>query len=222
MMDDGSASLEESLAMLRASHAQGVTDVVLTPHFYALYDNPTHFLEKRHKRLTELQEALEGEQDVPHLIPGVEVRYFEGITEMEELPEMRIKGTTCLLLELPFTRWTPRVLEDVIELGHRREFTVILAHVERYPELGRKGTPERLLSEGILFQSNAEFFLGRFKAGKALRMLGTGRIHLLGSDSHNMTTRPPNLGAAYDVIAKKYGDEMPEMIYRNGQHLLQR
>ena len=34
-MDDGSRSVEESLAMLRAQAAQGVTTVMATPHFYA-------------------------------------------------------------------------------------------------------------------------------------------------------------------------------------------
>ena len=33
-MDDGSDSINTSLAMLRAEHTQGVNRVVLTPHFY--------------------------------------------------------------------------------------------------------------------------------------------------------------------------------------------
>ena len=33
-MDDGSASLEESIAMLRMEAEQGITQVVATPHFY--------------------------------------------------------------------------------------------------------------------------------------------------------------------------------------------
>lgn len=34
-IDDGSASLEESIAMLRMEAEQGITHVIATPHFYA-------------------------------------------------------------------------------------------------------------------------------------------------------------------------------------------
>ena len=36
-VDDGSKSIEQSLAMLKEEENQGVTDVVLTPHYRADY-----------------------------------------------------------------------------------------------------------------------------------------------------------------------------------------
>lgn len=42
-MDDGSRSTEESLQMLTALAAQGVTDVAATPHFYASENGRTAF-----------------------------------------------------------------------------------------------------------------------------------------------------------------------------------
>ena len=46
-MDDGSASLSESIAMLREAFQQGITHVVATPHFYPQKDSPEEFLRRR-------------------------------------------------------------------------------------------------------------------------------------------------------------------------------
>ena len=43
-MDDGSSSIEESLAMARESARQGVRLIAATPHFYATEENPHRFL----------------------------------------------------------------------------------------------------------------------------------------------------------------------------------
>ena len=46
-LDDGSANVEESIAMLRAEAEQGITRVVATPHFYIRRDDPEAFLARR-------------------------------------------------------------------------------------------------------------------------------------------------------------------------------
>ena len=46
-VDDGSTSVEESIAMLRMLSRQGVSHVVATPHFYPNYDDPEQFLRRR-------------------------------------------------------------------------------------------------------------------------------------------------------------------------------
>ena len=39
-IDDGSASLEESIELLKREAEQGINHVVATPHFYAQHDTP--------------------------------------------------------------------------------------------------------------------------------------------------------------------------------------
>ena len=48
-VDDGSPSVEDSLAMLRKEAEQDVWQVLATPHFYANVDSPDSFLQKRRK-----------------------------------------------------------------------------------------------------------------------------------------------------------------------------
>lgn len=217
-MDDGSTSLEMSLQMLQRMEEQGVCCVVATPHFYATKDNPSHFLNKRKARLAELQKGRNTR--IPLVIAGAEVQYFEGITVMEELPYMRIEDTPGLLLEMPFCTWSDRMLEDILTIQDRADFRVILAHIERYIRYQKEGTIEMLVRHGVMIQSNASFFLERQTSRRAMQLLEQNCIHLLGSDCHNLTTRPPNVGAAYDLIGKKCGYKAVKSILSHGLALL--
>lgn len=210
-MDDGSRSPEESVRMLREEIKQGISDVVLTPHYYAERETPQNFLLRRAEACEKLYNAMttspEGEQ-LPRLFIGAEVRMFSGISNMELLPELSVRGTDYILLEMPFEPWPESVFRELREIG-ARGLSPVIAHLEAYRRL-QKGTDnmERLMDSGVLIQCNAEFFLQGFKSRKAFQLLKEGRIQLLGSDCHNMTSRPPNLGKALKVIEKKMGEDV--------------
>ena len=63
-----------------------------------------------------------------------------------------------------------------------------------------------------MVQANASFFLHGSTRALALKLLRQDKIHLLGSDCHNLTTRPPLLGEAIGVIRQKLGEEVLERI----------
>ncbi len=219
-MDDGSSSPKESAEMLAACVEQGIERIVLTPHFYANRDNPSHFLAKRARSFEKLKEAMQG-LPCPELIPAAEVEYFEGITAMQELTDMRIGSSRGLLIEMPFAPWTSRVVRDIIEINNQREFRVVLAHVERYMKFVKKETLYQLIEEGVRMQSNASFFdEGFLGTSKAIKAFDQGFIHLLGSDCHNTSTRKPNLKDACDLLVKKRGPEALAHIMSRGAHIL--
>ena len=56
-MDDGSKNIRQSLAMLHRERKQGVSDVILTPHFYASQESPQKFLHRRAEAVSVLAEA---------------------------------------------------------------------------------------------------------------------------------------------------------------------
>ena len=74
------------------------------------------------------------------------------------------------------------------------------------------GIPARLEKLPVMVQANAEFFLRRFTAPMAMRMLKRGQIHVLGSDCHNLTSRRQNLGEALQRIQKKLGQDAIDYI----------
>ena len=203
-MDDGSESAEETSCMLRLSRQQGVDTIVATPHFYALQDNPEEFLRRRQ----EAWEKVEYDpQTMPRLLLGAEVTYFAGLSHSEDLDKLCIGDNKMLLIEMPFRAWNKHEIEDVCALL-RQGILPVMAHINRYMKKGQIPTHgQRLLSEGVLFQSNADFFLEGLSRARAFRMLKAGQIHFLGSDSHNMTRRISRMDEVEKAIEKKLGSE---------------
>ena len=197
-IDDGSRSVEESVCMLAQSARQGINQMVATPHFYPMESSPEQFLRRRATAEKALRAAWQ--PDVPALRMGAEGYYLDGISRNEMLEELRIEGTELLLLEMPFSAWSERMLREVQELQSRSGITVLLAHIERYLRFQKPTVWEDLRQAGVLMQSNGEFFLHWRTRKKALRMLKAGQIHMLGSDCHNLESRPPNLGQALERL----------------------
>lgn len=197
-MDDGSKSVEESLKMLEAIAEQGISRVAATPHFYAGENGPETFLRRRAAAAKALRKHWR--VGLPRLLLGAEVGFFEGISRADGLEALRVEGTELLLLEPPLSVWPDRLVGEVLELCRRPGIRVVLAHVERYMDLQSPECWDRLLGAGALSQCNAGFFLRRRTRRKALRMLRQGRVHFIASDCHNLSVRPPRLGAALEII----------------------
>ena len=219
-MDDGSQSVHESESMLESLKSQGATCVIATPHFLANEESVEDFLMRRRASY----EMLMRNRDCGQLrvICGAEVKYYPGIAKMKDLEKLAIENTKFLLLEMPMTRWTEYTVKELIELAGVRGLTIIMAHIERYLNLQAKGTIERLYENGLLMQVNASFFERIGSRRKALRMLGSGMIHFIGSDCHNMTTRPPRLDSAYSIIEKNFGEYYISQMNEFGYHALGR
>ena len=207
-IDDGSASVEESLGLLRMEAEQGVRRVVATPHFYAQVDAPKPFLERRAAAVRRLREAMEAFPELPRLSVGAEVHYFSGIGDADILPELAIDNCTHVLVEMPMAVWTDRMYRELENIHDHFGLTPIIAHVDRYiGPVKTYGIPECLMELPVVVQANAGFFQRISTRRLALRMLQKGQIHLLGSDCHNLKNRPVNIRQAVDLIEKKLGQE---------------
>lgn len=212
-IDDGSASVEESVKMLQMEAKQGIRYVIATPHFYANYDAPDRFLRRRAAAEQQLRETMGKYPDLPDIIVGAEVYYFPGICESELLSELTIGGKGCILIEMPHSPWSKAMFRDLEGIYVKQGLTPVIAHIDRYIGPFRTmGIPERLADLPVLVQANADFFLDRSTTRMAMRMLRQDQIQLLGSDCHNLKDRKPNLGAALEKIQKKLGDDVLEYI----------
>lgn len=203
-VDDGSRSLEQTRQMLRLAADQGVRYMVATPHFYGDQMMPRDFLNKRQRAFDSVMTG----QTMPALGLGAEVYYFDNMSRSDDMQKLQINDSGLLLVEMPFSGWTDRMVRDVCSLQDRQGLTPVLAHVERYR--GADQFPryrDQLLSEGVLMQANAGSF-GLIRTGFWLRQqIRKGCVHFLGSDCHNLTTRPPNMETAVQVIERRLGKE---------------
>lgn len=208
-IDDGSQSVERSIAMLQKLADQGVQQVIATPHFYAEHQSPEEFFARRQEAEITLRTALKEQPGLPELLVGAEVAFFEGISDCEFLEELAISGTRCVMIEMPMKHWSDRNLQELAGIRQKQKLTPIIAHMDRYirPLYG-KWIPERLAELPVYVQVNASFFERRMTRRKALHLLKERKIHLIGSDCHNLETRKPNMDAAMRVIARR----LPEMI----------
>ncbi len=219
-VDDGSASVEESLAMLRMLSRQGVSHVVATPHFYPNYDDPEQFLRRRKDAYEALLAAMESEPDLPRITLGAEVLFFRGMSESDLLPQLTIEKKRCILIEMPPPPWSDAMYRELEAVRTKQGLTPIIAHVDRYISPFRThGIPQRLAQLPVLVQANAGFFLRPATASMAMKLLKADQIQLLGSDCHNLTTRPPEMGAAVRRIEEKLGKGIPDRI-RNYEHMI--
>ena len=211
-VDDGSACLEESIAMLRMEAEQGIRYVVATPHFYAQHDSIEDFLERRAEAELRLREEMAKYENLPGLAVGAEVYYFRGISQSDVLQKLTIGHNPFCMIEMPMATWTDTMYRELERIYRDQGIRPIVAHVDRYFSRFRTfGIPEKLEELPVLVQANASFFNGS-SSSRAMKMLRKRQIHLLGSDCHNTHSRQPNLGKAVERIKKHAGMEMLEYI----------
>lgn len=207
-IDDGSDSVETSLAMLNCMKSQGIEAVFATPHFYADRRDPASFLARRNAAYESLCAC--GSLPLPVTL-GAEVHFFTGIGKSSDIESLCLTGTRLLLLEMPFREWSGRMIDEVEELMSRG-IVPVAAHLERYKGFVSNGMISALCDSGVYVQANAEWFLGFWSKRKALAALKDESVLFLGSDAHNMSSRAPNLGPALAVIEKNLGAEFVESL----------
>lgn len=217
-MDDGSQSVEESINILEALSEQSVNTVVATPHFIANNDSVESFLDRRQISYNKLSANLN--DGLPEIRLGAEVEFYDGISNLEGLRKLCIEGTDILLLEMPNTKWTQGVINELYRIVSFGNIRVMLAHIERCLFIQESDVVDYLLRNDVIMQSNASYFIRTLTKRKACRYLRDDIIHVLGSDSHNMTSRPPRMKEALDVIEKKLGIEAIEYLNSVSKELI--
>ena len=102
-IDDGSRNVETSIGMLRMCREQGVDIMIATPHFYADSNRVERFVENRKNAY---DKVMAENADIPHIMMGAEVAFFDGISRAERVDALTIEGTNIMLLEMPFVTWS--------------------------------------------------------------------------------------------------------------------
>ncbi len=213
-LDDGAKDFETSLAMAKASAADGVTHIVCTPHANDKYEYDP---ERNRAKVQELQTRLDAEKVSLKIGLGCDFHLsYDNILEAKEDPSrFSVNQLGYLMVEIPDYGIPPQMTETFYEL-QLAGLTPILTHPERNPTLQADHT--RLgewMRRGVLVQVTGDSVTG--KMGKtaekmAHALLEKRWVHFLATDAHNVSSRPPRLSQARDVVAKKYGREYAESL----------
>lgn len=221
-IDDGAPDVETSLKMINKLKRQGAKAIILTPHYYSDSISYQDFVQKRDNALAILKEHLS--DDDPVLIPSAEVYITNYLFNYENLDKLCIGNTRYALIEHPFScDFSESTYEKLSNLNFDYNITPILAHIERYSALMND---ENLLDEyigaGCLVQVNISSFVNAHRTirKKLFKYLDSGRIHLIGSDCHNLDSRAPDYEDGVKAIIKKCGESAIKTLEQNAQLLL--
>jgi protein-tyrosine phosphatase len=189
-VDDGPATMAESLELARAAVADGTATVVTTPHVRADYVTDVAELPER---VREMREALAAEDMALRVELGGELAHrMVGRLSQADLDTIAVGPPSgrWVLLEAPFAGFDDDFADAAEEL-RERGFGIVLAHPERTPN--GAATLREEAARGTLLQVNASSLLGLNgpDAEEAARRLVTGgAAAVLASDAHGPKRMP--------------------------------
>jgi protein-tyrosine phosphatase len=223
--DDGPATLEQSLNMLRTAADQGITDVVNTIHLqHPKVEGRNINHEGTKKRLSELQDRLDRENIPIRLHLGAEVFYLPNLLRLKDNPLATFGHGKYMLVEFALHTMPPgyeQLLFELVMAG----VTPIIAHPERYKAFQDDlGKLRKLIRSGCLVQVDAGSLIGTLgrsalRASKAI--LKEGLCHILGSDAHDDRKRNFCLAEALEAARELAGDAVDDMVTTHPRMILE-
>ncbi len=209
-VDDGAKDKEQSREMIKMLKEQGITDIILTPHFYPYETSLDSFIEKRQKAFGEISSYFDEYEITPHI--GAEVFLVDMLFGMEDISELCIDKTSYILVELPFNEWNQgKVLKMLNKLCANFQVTPILAHIEKYPAFFKKSFLKEVNKLDYLMQIDIDSLKNPFLKRKIKKYIEKGYIQFAGSDCHNIKNRKPN----FDVMKKNLIEMMSLFLFNN-------
>jgi protein-tyrosine phosphatase len=222
-LDDGPRSDDDALAMCRIACAEGVGFAAATAH------------QNEHWPAVTPERIRHAVHRLAHLLTnaGIPLTVFP-CAEITAYPDLDLSWRNgavlsvadrqqYLLVEMPAGLFVDLrgTFQRLVQAGVRP----ILAHPERCPELLHvAGLIEQLIQAGCLVQVSADSLADppNRHDGQALKSwLKRGIIHLLGSDGHSPTRRPPHLAGAYRQIVRWAGRNIADRVCStNGMAIL--
>jgi protein-tyrosine phosphatase len=194
-IDDGPATVDDALALARASAAAGTKTIVATPHIDHKWNvDPLEVPE----RVEEMRKALAEAHIELDVRQGGEVTLTR-LTELEpeQLDGIRLGGGPYVLLECPHRSTAGTEFPIAVDHLNRRGGSIVLAHPERSPAfLRHPDTLAALVSGGVLTSITAASLLGTFGSrvqNFSIQLVRDGLVHNVASDSHETGRRGPEL-----------------------------
>jgi protein-tyrosine phosphatase len=210
-LDDGAAEVSISQQMFKMAAEDGITDLVATPHSNYHYEFDPDI--NRRKR-DELQSAMGA---TPKLYLGCDFHLsFENVEDARrDHSPFSINGKQYMLVEFADTNIPPHTDQIFFDMLSRGVFPII-THPERNPILADQADLlAKWIELGCLVQITAGSVTGRF-GKRALRstqtLLRRNMAHFIATDAHNLTTRPPILSEAREVISREISPEVAEAL----------
>jgi protein-tyrosine phosphatase len=210
-LDDGPATLEECVAMVRLAAEHGTTDIVATPHASLEFRFQSDQVDEK---IAELRRAC-GEQ--VRIYRGCDFHLtYDNIQDALANPATyAINRRNYLLVEFS-DLMIAKSIDDIFFRLREAGLNPIVTHPERNWLL-QKRLPqlEGWVASGCGLQVTAQSLAGRFGGEArefAWELTRRGLAQFVASDAHDPEDRTPRLDVAYEQIAKRLSEAWAERL----------
>lgn len=220
-IDDGSQSLEDSIALANEAVKDGVTHILATPHHLdTKYINHRSDVERLVKNF---QAELDSRQIPLKIFPGQEVHINgELVQKYDDLLGVDLKKK-YMLLEFPHSNvpvYAEKIIFELLKLGT----TPIIVHPERNKEI-QKDTDilYKFIQQGALAQVTATSYIGGFGdevAKLSQKFVAHNLVQIVASDAHAMRGRDFVLSEALLQIGQDFGVDRAIQFEKNAEDLI--
>ena len=222
-VDDGAASIRETANLLQKEYQDGVTEIILTPHFRrGMFETPQDVIEKQ---FAKVQRMVQRSRTGMKVYLGCEYHMHpQMVQDLNEGRRPTMAGSRYVLLEFSSLHSYAQIRNQVYVLA-ASGYVPIIAHVERYPCLLKRPVLIRELCElGAKIQLTSDSVLG--EEGWRIRqfcrlLLKEHCVDYIATDAHNMRERSPQLQKCARYIESKFGEKYAEKIFiRNPRKII--
>ena len=204
-VDDGAKTPKEMYAMLDMAYADGTRAMCLTPHF-APHMGWGRDGGRSEQVFRELQSYAASHCPDMHLYLGHELGYYASCMQALNDGTCRTLGNSRYLwVDFPEAVNFFEIRSAMSQL-QRMGYHPVLAHAERYRCLFTHLSWVRDFVEGGgIVQINASSVLGTWGGVAKMqwkRLVKDGLAHIISSDGHNLTGRPPRMSVCMPYLQK--------------------
>lgn len=187
-VDDGSKTIDESLALLQRLSRVGFSKVILTPHY--IEDSYNESKINNYNRYIELKNRVKEDNIDIELYLGNEIYITNNIVSLLKNGIVSsLNNSRYVLVELPFFDYINGIDDLLYELSYSGYIPVI-AHPERYAYFQKNPKLlDNFIENGVLFQVNYASIIGFYgnNAKKLVEyMLKNDLVSFFGTDIHSM------------------------------------
>ena len=207
-LDDGAVDMDEAISMCRIAASDGISTIVATPHTgNGVYTNGR---DRILDGVATLNAGLREEDIHVEILPGADVYVNRDMAGMIAAGNaMTVNdGGRYMMIELPW-QMIPAGFEDWIFDLELKGIVPIITHPERNLAVAENMRElHKWVKLGALVQITAMSITGQFGSmvrESARRMLKDNLVHVISTDAHSPSQRPPVLSRARDAAARLIG-----------------
>ena len=213
-IDDGSRSMDETIAMLAKFESLGYKKIITTPHIMKeVYPNTSEIINQGLKQVQETAKSLGLSIEIE---AAAEYYFDDHLIQLIKHKDILSFGQNYVLVEFSFH--TPPIFEDQLFFEMQMaKYKPVLAHFERYPYFHDSlDKAKEYRNKGVNIQVNINSLTGHYGPQvrkQAEKLIDANLVDFVGSDCHRMQ----HLMMLEEHLSHPYFHKLEKLNLKNGE-----